>query len=171
VQSQNYGRFVQAVTESLMDVCTFPFQIEPGDIVRFNNYTSSWSRNDEFTITNVEPAANVSGVTNYVYIDLDRPISTANIPSNKFTDGTITQYIVLKRIPDETNLIVNFELPTDNTQHSDLITIGNSVYYNRSTVLNPVGNQFGLVFPQYISGSIKQGAGNTIKSLKSQNLI
>ena len=171
IQSQYYGRFVQAVTESLMDVCTFPFQIEPGDIVRFNNYTSSWSRNDEFTVTNIEPAPNISGVTNYVYIDLDRPISTANIPSNLFSNGTITQYIVLKRIPDETNIIVNFELPTDNTQASDLITIGNSVYYNRSTVVNPVGNQFGLLFPQYISGSIKQGAGNAIKSLKSQNLI
>ena len=171
MQSQYYGQFIQAVTESLMDVCTFPFQIQPGDIVRFNNYTSSWSRNDEFTVTNIELAPNVAGSTNYVYIDLDRPISTANIPSNNFISGNITQYIVLKRIPDETNIIVNFELPTDNTQHSDLITIGNSVYYNRSTVVNPVGNQFGLLFPQYISGSIKKEAGNTIKSLKSQNLI
>ena len=170
-QSKYYGQFVQAVTESLMDICSFPFQIEPGDIVRFYNYTSSWSRNDEFTVVNIEPAANISGVANYVYIDLDRPISTANIPSNLYSNGTITKYIVLKRIPDETNIIVNFELPTDNTQHSDVITIGNSVYYNRSTSVNTVGNQFGLAFPQYISGSIKQGAGNAIKSLKSQNLI
>jgi hypothetical protein len=52
-----------------------------------------------------------------------------------------------------------------------LITVGNSVYTNKSSVVNSVGNQFGLIFPQYVSGSVKDEAGNAIKSLKSQNLI
>lgn len=173
-QAQYYQKFIQDQSSSFMDTCIFPLDIKPGDMIRFFNYTSStdtaWSREDEYTVKSVNLLFPTGSGYLTASIELDRPLNAANVDSNSFPSD-ISRYIVLKHLPDETNIIANFFLPSQNTQRSDLITVGNSVYTNKSTVLNSVGNQFGLIFPQYISGSIKDNAGNVIKSLKSQNLI
>jgi phage terminase small subunit len=51
-----------------------------------------------------------------------------------------------KHVPDETNVILRYA-PTKNI------------------------TQDGVLYPKYLSEEAKQQAGNTIKSLKSQNLI
>jgi hypothetical protein len=158
-----------------MDICTFPFNsLAPGDLVRFYNTTSSipteWSRDDEFVVKSINLISPTGSGFLTASMVLDRPLNVANVDSNSFP-SYISKYIILKHLPDETNIIANFYLPSVNTQKSDLITVGNSVYTNKSSVVNSVGNQFGLIFPQYMSGSVKEEAGNAIKSLKSQNLI
>ena len=173
-QSLYYSHFTFDQTSSYMDICTFPFTVQPGDMVRFYNTTSStpdkWSRNDEYTVKEVNLLVPTGSGFLTASVTFDRPLNIANVDSNSFP-SYISKYIVLKHLPDETNIIANFYLPSLNTQKSDLITVGNSVYVNKSSVVNSVGNQFGLIFPEYISGSIKDQAGNAIKSLKSQNLI
>jgi hypothetical protein len=173
-QSLYYGKFIQSGSVSSLDTPIFPFELEVGDMIRFYNYTSSWSQNDEYRVLSVDPGNIVSGSNppgnQYRYFTLDRPINFANtddyaIPSK------ISKYIVLKHVPDETNLIVNFPSPTVSTQNSNLITVGSSVFVNQNNSVSSVGNQYGIVFPQYISQSVKDNSGNTIKSLKSQNLI
>ena len=174
-QSKFYNTFTFDQTSSLMDICTFPFNsLSPGDLIRFYNTTSSipteWSRDDEFIVKSINLISPTGSGFLTASVVLDRPLNVANVDSNSFP-SYISRYIILKHLPDETNIIANFYLPSINTQKSDLITVGNSVYTNKSSVLNSVGNQFGLIFPQYMSGSVKAEAGNAIKSLKSQNLI
>jgi hypothetical protein len=174
-QSKFYNTFTFDQTSSLMDICTFPFNsLAPGDLVRFYNTTSSipteWSRDDEFVVKSINLISPTGSGFLTASMVLDRPLNVANVDSNSFP-SYISKYIILKHLPDETNIIANFYLPSVNTQKSDLITVGNSVYTNKSSVVNSVGNQFGLIFPQYMSGSVKEEAGNAIKSLKSQNLI
>jgi hypothetical protein len=134
IQSGSYPGIEQAV---------FPFQLKINDLIRLYNYTSSiLDRNDEYRVVNT--FVEVSGSDNFPYVNvtLDRAIS----PSNYTNGYAIPRYIVLKHIPDETNLILDFnaayDIPTD-----------------------------GLVYPQYLSERIKENSGNVIKSLKQQNLI
>ena len=174
-QSKYYNIFTFDQTSSYMDICTFPFKsLQAGDLIRFYNTTSStpteWSRDDEYIVKSVNLISPTGSGFLTASVTLDRPLNSANVDSNSFP-SYISKYIILKHLPDETNIIANFYLPSLNTQKSDLITVGNSVYTNKSSVVNSVGNQFGLIFPQYISGSVKDEAGNAIKSLKSQNLI
>lgn len=174
-QSKYYNTFTFDQTSSLMDICTFPFNsLSPGDLIRFYNTTSStptaWSRDDEYIVKSINLISPTGSGFLTASVTLDRPLNVANVDSNSFP-SYISRYIILKHLPDETNIIANFYLPSINTQKSDLITVGNSVYTNKSSVVNSVGNQFGLIFPQYMSGSVKDEAGNAIKSLKSQNLI
>ena len=134
IQSGSYPGIEQAV---------FPFQLKINDLIRLYNYTSSiLDRNDEYRVVNT--FVEVSGSDNFPYVNvtLDRAIS----PSNYTNGYAIPRYIVLKHIPDETNLILDFnaayDIPTD-----------------------------GLVYPQYLREVVKENSGNVIKSLKQQNLI
>jgi hypothetical protein len=93
-------------------------------------------------VVNVFGAQTGSDGVTYTNITLDRNLDFSNFSSS----FDIPRYVVLKHIPDETNLILDFnatyDIPTD-----------------------------GLVYPQYLREVVKENSGNVIKSLKQQNLI
>jgi hypothetical protein len=145
-QSAYYGVFTYGGNTSSLGIDTpvFPFVLNYGDMVRFYNVSSStFGAQDEYRVVSTYQAA--VGGTNYYYINLDRGLSPNNVDSGSFP-SYISKYMALKKIPDETNLIINF-----------------------SSSANIV--QDGLIFPQYLNPVVKGNSGNLIKALKQQNLI
>ncbi len=145
-QSQYYGSFTFGgpfITSSF-ETPVFPFSLEKGDMLRFFNKSSkTFGREDEFRVISAYQAQEAG--TTYDYVNIDRGISLNNIDSTSFP-SFVSRYIVLKHIPDETNLILNYTSSTNIPQD-------------------------GLVFPQYINPLVRRNSGNLIKALKQQNLI
>jgi hypothetical protein len=144
-QSLYYGSFTFAGQPSAsFETPVFPFTVEKGDMIRlYNKQSQTFGREDEFRVVSAYQAQE-SGTT-YYYVNIDRGISLNNIDSTSFP-SFVSRYIVLKHIPDETNLILNYTSSTNIPQD-------------------------GLVFPQYINPLVRRNSGNLIKALKQQNLI
>ena len=138
-----------AFSSSLFQPVNTPFSLNVGDQIHFYTSSLGWSEKEEYVIA----TAYISGAGDYMrlYATLNRPLNTALLSTTTVDSATNSnlkacRYIVLKHVPDETNLILRYN-PTTNIL------------------------QDGLVFPQYIDQTVKDQSGNTIKSLKSQNLI
>jgi len=138
-----------AYTSSLFQAVNTPFSINVGDQIHFYTASLGWSEKEEYVFA----SAYISGGGSFarLYAKLNRPLnlnllSQGSIDAATNSNLKACRYIVLKHVPDETNLILRY---------------------------NPATNilQDGLVFPQYIDQTVKDQSGNTIKSLKSQNLI
>jgi len=145
-QSLYYGVFTYGPTGSSagIDTPVFPLSLDYGDMIRFYNSSSqAFGRSDEFRVVSTYQA--LSGSTSYYYVTLDRGMSTNNVDSGSFP-GYISKYVVLKHVPDETNLILNYSSSANITQD-------------------------GLIFPQYINPLVRKNSGNVVKALKQQNLI
>ena len=125
-------------------------------MIRLYNYTSSWGRTGEYTINEVNTSYN-----GFVSFTVDRDVNYSdtkdfgvamqdayeNGPSPTYGSGSVIEsYVILKLIPDETNIILDFN-STSNIQ-SD-----------------------GILFPKYIDEAVKLNSGNIIKSLTQQNLL
>ena len=132
-----------------------PFSLSSGDKISFYDTGSlGWSENSEYTIKNAYVTG--SGVTGSRLIaQLDRSLNAAvlssgsSVPVDSFTGSPfrVCRYIVWKHIPDETNVILRFN------------------------PVSPTLTEEGLLFPQYISETVKLNSGNVIKALRSQNLL
>ena len=172
-QSLYYGQFIQTGSVSGLDTPVFPFQLAQGDLIRFyDNVIKDFSETSEFRVVSVDDGLQASGSNGilYKYFTLDRPLNVTNIDNSTFPSA-ISKYIVLKHIPDETNVIANFNFPTINTQQSFLINVGSQTYQNQNNAASSIGNQFGLLIPQYLSQSVADNSGNIVKALRAQNLI
>ena len=132
-----------------------PFSLNSGDKISFFDTGSlGWSENSEYTIKNAYVTG--SGITGSRLIaQLDRSLNAAvlssgsGVPVDPFTGSPfrVCRYIVWKHIPDETNVILRFN------------------------PVSPTLTEEGLLFPQYISETVKLNSGNVIKALRSQNLL
>jgi hypothetical protein len=144
-QSLYYGSFTFAGQPAPgLETPVFPFSVEKGDMVRlYNKQSQTFGREDEFRVVSAYQAQEAG--TTYYYVNIDRGIGLNNIDSTSFP-SFVSRYIVLKHIPDETNLILNYTSSTNIPQD-------------------------GLVFPQYINPLVRRNSGNLVKALKQQNLI
>jgi hypothetical protein len=132
-----------------------PFSLNSGDKISFFDTGSlGWSENSEYTIKNAYVTG--SGITGSRLIaQLDRSLNAAvlssgsSVPVDPFTGSPfrVCRYIVWKHVPDETNVILRFN------------------------PVSPTLTEEGLLFPQYISETVKLNSGNVIKALRSQNLL
>jgi hypothetical protein len=133
-----------------------PFNLSAGDKISFftSSLSADWSENFEYTIKN----SYIIGSGSYgsrLLVDLLEPfnLALANSGSGIPIDGVTgapfkaCTYIVWKHVPDETNVMLRY-----NPKDANLI-------------------EEGLLFPQYLDLPVKDNAGNTVKSLKQQNLI
>jgi len=145
-----------AFTASLLDNVLLPFTLNTGDRISFYDSASrlGWNENFEYTIKNVIFTG--SGVTgSRIYSELDRPVNLAlfssgsTVPTESFSGARwrACRYIVWKHVPDETNVMLRY-----NPKDSSIV-------------------EEGLLFPQYISEEVKTNSGNTVKSLRAQNLL
>jgi hypothetical protein len=139
----NSPQFIQSGSYPGLESAVFPFVLQSNDMIRLYNYvTKTLDRKDEYRVVNIFTESSGSDNFQYLNVTVDRVIS----PDNYTVGYNIPNYIVLKHIPDETNLIIEF----------------NSIY-NIPTD--------GILFPQYIDPVVRANSGNVIKALKQQNLI
>jgi hypothetical protein len=145
-QSLYYNQFTSTGSYSGLDAFVFPFQINPNDLIRlYNVSTSRWDQSGEFRVANVNTNYTTQSI-NYVALTLDRTVPIEYTVSSSNYPLKVEKYILLKRIEDETSLYFNYNLVQSIPQD-------------------------GTLFPQYIGDGIKEGSGNVIKALKQQNLI
>jgi hypothetical protein len=146
-QSIYYSNFVFSASYNEsgygMDTPIFALSASQMDLIRLYNQTGRWTNKSEYRIQSVTTLQDSTG--SFVVLNLDRSIDPADtdygtIPSK------ISKYMLLRRLPDETNVILNYDLGTPITQD-------------------------GLLFPQYIEDNVKNNSGNVVKALKQQNLI
>ena len=137
--------FSASINESTggMDLPVFSLSGSQMDLIRLFNQTGQWTNKSEYRIKSVYSLTDSTG--SFIAVDLDRNLDpgdtdTGTIPSK------ISKYMLLKRLPDETNVILNYDLTTAITQD-------------------------GLLFPQFIEDNVKDNSGNVVKALKQQNLI
>jgi hypothetical protein len=156
-QSSNlyYNKVIQDTSYENMETAVFPVFLQLGDMVKLKDqvaYASRttepekifWPEKEEYRIISTQTVLDNSGSIR-VQLNLDRPINRAVVDSNKIPNP-ISYFIFNKHVPDETNLILRYD-PKSNIPED------------------------GIVYPQYLTEQDKIQAGNTIKSLKSQNLI
>lgn len=142
---------------STLERVVVPFSLTTGDKVSFYNSQSlGWDERFEYTVLSATPQTTGSGVTgSRLLVELDSSVDASLLSSGSTVPiDTITgaqyrtcRYIVWKHVPDETNVMLRY-----NPKSSTIV-------------------EEGLLFPQYISEEDKLNSGNTIKSLKAQNLL
>ena len=161
----NTNLFIQnSPTGTLYDgyqIVTEPFKVKAGDLIRFYNHESETFPNQiEFEreiISVIKPLGTpIAGTyTNRLVFEvlpydnkgilLSSCINYRDLPSTSIK-GKILNVIILSKIPDETNIVVNHEKNEGQTSA-------------------------GIIFSSNISENLKNEAGDIIKNLKSQNLI
>jgi hypothetical protein len=137
------------------------FNLKKGDLVKFYNHESNrypYEIDFEREIVNIIPPQGPIGsgsfgtgsYENRLVIEvLGNNISnTSCINKNELPGqiGKILNFIILSKIPDETNIVINHEKRPGETSN-------------------------GILFTDDITPELKKGAGNIIKGLKGQNLI
>jgi hypothetical protein len=139
-----------------LDPVILPFNLSAGDKISFftSSLSADWSETFEYTVKNSYITG--SGITgSRLLVDLLEPFNLAlansgsGVPIDDITGAPFKTctYIVWKHVPDETNVMLRYN-PKDATLIEE-----------------------GLLFPQYLDLPVKDNAGNTVKSLKQQNLL
>ena len=142
-QSAYYDNFVQTGSFPGIDTPVFPFSLNQMDLIRLYNTASGFSVDSEYRVDRVFPLEDITG--SFWAFTLSSDLNPADTTSGSIP-GPICRYMVLKRLPDETNVILNYDLKQPITQD-------------------------GLLFPQYIDEGVRDNSGNVVKALKQQNLI
>ena len=151
-QSLFYNNFIQSSTSPGIETPVNTFVLNQQDLIRLKNSGSSWGllNESEYRVngltyaTYTSQTSGVAGTVPFYDFTLDRDLNPGD--TNTGIPGYITNYIVLKRDADETNLIFAFSGSSNITDD-------------------------GLIFPKYIDPVVRENSGNVIKSLKQQNLI
>jgi hypothetical protein len=158
----NYGITFDSTTDpayagSGLDTVVTPLTISPGDKFSFYNAQSlGWDELFEYTVKGSRMTGSLGSLTgSRLLVELDSSINLAllnsgsTVPTESFTGAPFRtcRYIFWKHIPDETNVMLRY-----NPKDSRIV-------------------EEGLLFPQYISEQDKLNSGNTVKALRSQNLL
>jgi hypothetical protein len=151
-QSLFYNNFIQSSTSPGIETPVNTFTLNQQDLIRLKNSGSSWGllNESEYRVngltyaTYTNQSSSLAGNVPFYEFTLDRDLNPGDTDTG--IPGRITNYIVLKRDDDETNLIFAFSGSSNITDD-------------------------GLVFPKYIDPIVRENSGNVIKSLKQQNLI
>lgn len=146
---------------SNLERVVIPFSLTTGDKISFYNSQSlGWDERFEYTVKSVVPQIITGsagpGITgSRLLVELDTSVdasllqSGSSVPIDEITGAQYRacRYIVWKHVPDETNVMLRY-----NPKSSTIV-------------------EEGLLFPEYISEDVKLNSGNTIKSLRAQNLL
>jgi hypothetical protein len=162
---ENYGLIYSSssdldfVNSSLNSVVS-AMKIEAGDKIVLRDSASistPWNEKYEFSVKSVDFTGSYNETDSRLLLYLDRTVPVnlfmgpaANLSQvDKTTNANYSSsyFIIFKRVPDETNIVLNFN-PED-----------------------PNVVEEGLLYPQYISKALKDDSGNIIKALRAQNLL
>lgn len=159
---KNYGNIIQTSSYAGIETPTFPISFQTGDMVKLKDQKSRdaagsppidqefnwWPESEEYRVVRIDEIFDIDN-NKRIQLTLDRPINPATVDNYASTNvfpSPVKCYILNKHIPDETNIILRYSPQSNITED-------------------------GVFYPQYLSETDKTNAGNTIKSLKSQNLI
>ena len=142
-QSAYYGTGIFEGGDPRVDKPVFPISANTGDLVKFYNVDGGWSERDEYRVVSSQLRTDDTG--SFIYITLDRDLNL-NVTDSQTIPSLISKYILLKHVPDETNLILRY------------------------SPQNPI-LQDGIVYPKYIEKTTYDNSGNVIRLLKADNLI
>lgn len=157
-----YGITFDSTTDPIyagsgLETVVTPFTINKGDKFSFYNSQSlGWDELFEYTVKGYRMTGSLGTLTgSRLLVELDSSVNLAllksgsTVATESFTGAPFRtcQYIFWKHIPDETNIMLRY-----NSKDSKII-------------------EEGLLFPEYISETVKANSGNTIKALRSQNLL
>ena len=149
-QSLYYNQFIELNTAAGLETPISNFSLRQMDLVRLYNSASGWGNynESEYRVNNTyaQVSSSLSSSVNFWYFTLDRDLNPKDTDAPYTIPGYITNYIALKRSPDETNLILAFSGSSNITDD-------------------------GLIFPKYIDPVARENSGNIVKALKQQNLI
>ena len=87
----------------------YVFQLNPGDLIRLYNTSSSptgFSILEEYEISEVFPPTPTFPTLSFA---LNRNINLNSIQFTSNQTGSIRRYIISRRIPDETNVVINYQ--------------------------------------------------------------
>ena len=159
-----YGNFMQtsSIYESGSDyygIIDEEFKVQKGDIFRFVDKLggAAGTGSGEFPIEFERQVKNVNTVfrdevtnTRRLTIEFDKDIPARACEdydsTNPENSRQIKRFVILRKIPDETNIVLNFEKQEGKTSS-------------------------GIILPSDAPQSLRDRAGNIVKELKSQNLI
>ncbi len=84
-------------------------------------------------------------------MDIDKTVNLSSLNGQPIDPVTLCnsgskRYVFVKKIPDETNLVLRYNPESNITEE-------------------------GMLYPQYINENLRRSSGDIIKSLKSDNLI
>lgn len=125
-----------------IDTPIFNVFVSQMDMIRLYNNPSQWVQESEYRINYMYQLSDSTG--SFWVMNLDRDLNPADTETG--IPGKIKKYMLLKRLPDETNVILNYKLESPITED-------------------------GILFPQYIDEKLKDDSGNIIKALRSQNFL
>jgi hypothetical protein len=140
--------------EGNLERVVYPFNLQPGDkISLYNSASLGWSDKFELTVKSIGFAGIPTSASSRLVVDLlETPglnlfTQSASPDSTTLANFKACKYVIWKRVPDETNIVLKY-----NPKNSTLV-------------------EEGLLYPQYIDQDLRIKSGDIIKSLKSQNLI
>ena len=147
-----YGNFIQSgPTFSNYQIVDEEFTIEEGDLFRFydsGSQTFPLEFERQVKSVNVIPRDEVTN-TRRLTIEFGQDVPSRaceDFSSNNINATQIKKFIILKKMEDETNIVLDFEKQTGRTSS-------------------------GIVLPSDLPTNLVEKAGNIVKDLKSQNLI
>ena len=151
------GAFVQSASIQMVsggyERIEEPFVIKQGDLFRFyddesNQFSTTFEREVKRIYT---PTQNqVLYVTQSMIIEFDEQVDPRACSdyngSNQDSCKNISKFIIMRKIPDETNITLNYQK-------------------------QPGATSDGIIIPDDAPASLRAEAGNIVKQLKAQNLI
>lgn len=131
-----------------------PLSLEVGDKISLTTGSLGWDEKYEYTIKSLSLVTGSTNTTQSYLIEVNDQVNLTLMTSSFASPDPITgaplkacRYIIWKHVPDETNVMLRY-----NPKDSSIV-------------------EEGLLFPQYISEEVKTNSGNTVKSLRAQNLL
>jgi hypothetical protein len=141
-------------TGTNLERVVIPLSLEIGDKISLTTGSLGWDEKYEYTIKSLSIVTGSTEATQSYLIEVNDQVNLTLMTASFASPDPITgaplkacRYVIWKHVPDETNVILRYN-PKD-----------------------PTIVEEGLVFPQYIDPVVKQNSGNTVKSLRAQNLL
>jgi hypothetical protein len=155
-----YGQFVQSESAAAVaggyERIEEVYRIQKGDLFRFynkenNQFDKSFEREVKGVNIPTKTTIENSGFTQAMTIEFDDQIDPRSCQdwttsANNDTAYQVSKFIIMRKLPDETNITLNYQKQPGLT--SD-----------------------GIIIPADAPASLRDEAGNIVKQLKAQNLI
>ena len=151
------GGFVQTQSAAMVgggyELIEDVFKIKQGDLFRFfDDESNTFSRVFEREVKRVfiPTQAQILYNTQSMIIEFDEQVDPRSCSdyngSNQDTCRNISKFIIMSKVPDETNIVLDYQK-------------------------QPGATSDGIILPDDAPASLREQAGNIVKQLKAQNLI
>jgi hypothetical protein len=136
---------------SKLERVVLPLSFNIGDRLSLTTSSLGWDEKYEYTVKTVSLTGSGNNLSYLLEMDplVNLALLTSSLSTDPITGANLRscRYIYWKHVADETNIMLRY-----NPKDSSIV-------------------EEGLLFPQYISTTVKEESGNIIKSLRAQNSL